>query len=89
MKKILGFVLLSFLFCNISISEEVDCKSLNECLSKNYTIKNKETYQPHKQLLTMIYELEKKREKKLIHCSVTYKLIGLQAIPTETRCFKP
>ena len=89
MKKILFLIILSFTFFNNASAEELDCNDLNDCLSKNYTIKNKDTFQPHKQMLSMIYELERKREKKLIHCSITYRLVGVRTIPTESICFKP
>ena len=89
MKKFLLLIILSFTFFNNASAEELDCNDLNDCLSKNYTIKNKDTFQPHKQMLSMIYELERKREKKLIHCSITYRLVGVRTIPTESICFKP
>ena len=89
MKKFLLLIILSFTFFNNASAEELDCNDLNDCLSKNYTIKNKDTFQPHKQMLSMIYELERKREKKLIHCSITYRLVGFRTIPTESICCKP
>ena len=63
MKKLLFLIILSFTFFNNASAEELDCNDLNDCLSKNYTIKNKDTFQPHKQMLSMTYELERKREK--------------------------
>ena len=93
MKKILFLIILSFSFFNGVSSEELDCNDLNDCLSKNYTIKNKDTFQPHKQIFSMIYELEKKREKALIHCTATYVLRGnMMVLPTKNNkaiCFKP
>ena len=89
MKKLLFLIILSFTFFNNASAEELDRNDLNDCLSKNYTIKNKDTFQPHKKMLSMIYELESKREKKLIHCSITYRLVGFRTIPTESICFKP
>ena len=44
MKKILFLIILGFTFFNNASSEELDCGNLNDCLSKNYTIKNKDTY---------------------------------------------
>ena len=89
MKKVLFFLFLSFLFTNISVSEEVDCTNINDCLSKNYIIKNQNSFNFGDQLVTIIYDLEKKREKILVQCSVTYYWKGLKQLYFGTQCFKP
>ena len=93
MKKILFLIILSFSFFNVASSDEIDCTNLNDCLSKNYTIKSKDTYKIDEATIVIFYELEKKREKVLIHCTATYVLRGnMMLLPTKDNkaiCFKP
>ena len=93
MKKLLFLIILSFSFFNVASSDEIDCTNLNDCLSKNYTIKSKDTYKIDEVTIVIFYELEKKREKVLIHCTATYVLRGnMMLLPTKDNkaiCFKP
>ena len=93
MKKLLFLIILSFTFFNNASAEELDCNDLNDCLSKNYIIKNKDTYKIDEGTIAIFYELEKKREKVLIHCTATYVLKGnmmlLLTKDNKAICFKP
>ncbi len=89
MKKILGILVFVLLWCNISFSEEIDCNNLNECLKKNYIIKSKMRFKPNETILSIIYELTKKRDKVLIHCIVQYRLRGGATKFKGSRCYKP
>ena len=93
MKKFLLLIILSFTFFNNASAEELDCNDLNDCLSKNYTIKSKDTYKIDEGTIAIFYELEKKREKALIHCTATYVLRGnmmlLLTNDNKAICFKP
>jgi len=89
MKKLLGIVVLGLLWCNVGFAEEINCNTLNECLKKNYTIKNKITFKPAESFFNIIYELEKKRAKILIHCIVNYRLRGGRTFFLGSQCYKP
>ena len=75
MKKILFLIILSFSFFNGVSSEELDCNNLNDCLSKNYTIKSKDTYKIEEGTIAIFYELEKKKGKSFnsLYCNLCFK----------------
>tara|TARA_B100001175_G_C19350842_1_gene562261 strand:- start:277 stop:558 length:282 start_codon:yes stop_codon:yes gene_type:complete len=93
MKKLLFLIILSFSLFNGVSSQELDCNNLNDCLSKNYTIKDKGTFKIDVGTIAVLYELEKKREKTVIHCTATYVLEANRMLSiikdNKANCFKP